>query len=101
MDLGSSERKYQGGLEIEIYAVIGWRWSLEIVEGCVTDLPYHAKHTILLLRSHCFSLLVVRIAHQRVQHFGVKDTLTEVRSRYWIPQERAFMWEYINHCVIC
>ena len=68
---------------------------------CNSDLPYHTKHTILLPRSHHFSLLVVRIAHQRVQHSGVKDTLTEVRSRYWIPQERAFVWEYINHCVIC
>ena len=54
---------------------------------CNSDLPYHTKHTILLPRSHHFSLLVVRIAHQRVQHSGVKDTLTEVQSRYWIPQE--------------
>ena len=66
-----------------------------------SDLPYHTKYPILLPRSHCFTLLVVRRAHQRVQHSGVKDTLTEVRSRYWIPQGRAFVREYINHCVIC
>ena len=30
MDSGSSERKYQGGLEIAVYVVLGWRWSLEM-----------------------------------------------------------------------
>ena len=30
MDLGGLEGKYQGGLEIAIYAVLEWRWSLEM-----------------------------------------------------------------------
>ena len=32
-------------------------------------LPYNTKYPILLPRSHCFTLMVVRKAHQRVQHF--------------------------------
>ena len=66
-----------------------------------SDLPYHTKHPILLPRNHRFTLLVVRRAHERVLHSGVKDTLAEVRSHYWIPQGRSFIRGYIKHCVIC
>ena len=34
-------------------------------------------------------------------HSGVKDTLVEVRSSYWIPQGRAFVRQYIYRCVTC
>ena len=42
------------------------------------DVPYNVKHPILLLRDHHFTLLIVRRAHERVLHNGVKDTLNEV-----------------------
>ena len=66
-----------------------------------SDLPYHTRHPVLLPKNHYFSLLMVRRAHQRVAHSGVKDTLVEVRSSYWIPQGRAFVRQYIYHCVTC
>ena len=34
-------------------------------------------------------------------HSGIKDTLTELRSRFWIPQGRALVWSFIHQCVIC
>ena len=40
-----------------------------------SNLPYHTKYPILLPRSHRFTLLVVRKAHQRVQHSRVKRHL--------------------------
>uniref|UniRef100_A0A1X7VS76 Integrase zinc-binding domain-containing protein n=1 Tax=Amphimedon queenslandica TaxID=400682 RepID=A0A1X7VS76_AMPQE len=64
-------------------------------------LSYDVLHPILLPKGHWFTLLVVRRAHQRVGHSGVKDTLTEVRSRYWIPQGRSFVRQYIRRCVVC
>ena len=35
------------------------------------DVPYNAKHPILLPKEHHFTLLVVRQAHERVLHNGV------------------------------
>ena len=46
------------------------------------DIPFAAKHPILLPRKHPFTALVVRKAHQHVSHNGVKETLTEVRRMY-------------------
>ena len=65
------------------------------------DLPYDVLHPILLPKDHLFTVLVVRRAHQRVMHSGIKDTLTEIRSKYWIPQGRAFVRQFIGRCVLC
>ena len=40
------------------------------------------------------------VGHTRVCHSGVKDTLTEIRSAYWIPQGRSFVHKFVGHCVI-
>ena len=34
-------------------------------------------------------------------HSGIKDTLTEIHSKYWIPQGRAFIQQFIGRCVLC
>ena len=40
--------------------------------------------------------LVVTDAHQRVQHNGVKETLVEVRSKYWIVGGRSLVRSLIH-----
>jgi hypothetical protein len=52
-------------------------------------IPYSARHPVLLPRSCPFTALVVHDAHRRVCHNGVKETLTEVRSRFWIVKGRS------------
>ena len=65
------------------------------------SLPYSAKHPILLSKRHPFSILVVKHAHERVLHNGVKETLAEIRMRYWIPQGRSFVRQTLFHCSVC
>ena len=65
------------------------------------DIPYQTRHPILLPRDHYLTTLIVRRAHQRVLHNGVKDTLSEVRFRYWIVKGRAFVKKMIHHCIVC
>ena len=45
------------------------------------EVPFDVKHPILLTRQHTFTRLVVKRAHERLQHSGVKETLTELRSK--------------------
>ena len=52
------------------------------------DLPYSAKHPILLDANHGFTTLVIRACHERVMHDGVKETLTELRSKFWLVKGR-------------
>ena len=65
------------------------------------DLSFNTRHPILLPRSHAFTELVVRRAHFRVLHSGVKDTLTELQSKFWIPGGRSLVQYFIHRFVIC
>ena len=43
----------------------------------------------------------MRKAHERVFHNGVKETLTEVRSRFWILKGRALVKKVVHQFVLC
>ena len=45
--------------------------------------------------------LIVRRAHLRVMHDGVKETLTELRARYWIIKGQSFVRKIIHQCTTC
>ena len=66
-----------------------------------TNLPYTTKHPVMLHRNHHLTTLVIRNAHERVQHNGAKETLTEVRSKFWIVRGRSLFRSLIFQCVVC
>jgi len=66
-----------------------------------TEIPYTVKYPILLLKTHPLTSLIVKQAHERVCHNGVKETLAETRAKYWIPSGRSFTRKIIHKCVIC
>ena len=45
--------------------------------------------------------LIISEAHQKVYHNGVKETLAEVRSVYWIPRGRQTVKKIIKRCYVC
>ena len=65
------------------------------------DLPYSVKHPILLDANHGFTMLVVRSCHESVMHDGVKETLTELRSKFWLVRGRQVVKKFLHGCVIC
>ena len=56
---------------------------------------------MLLSRDHPLTTLIIQNAHERVGHNGVRDTLTEIRSRYWILKGRNTVKSIIARCVLC
>ena len=48
-----------------------------------------------------FTELVVLWSHVKVGHEGLRGTLAEFRSRYWITKGRQFVKKVIRQCVIC
>ena len=52
------------------------------------DLSESQKHPALLDANHHVTSLIVRDCHDIVHHNGVKETLTEWRSRFWIVRGR-------------
>ncbi|XP_067049920.1 uncharacterized protein [Acropora muricata] len=50
---------------------------------------------------HHVTSLIVRACHERVHHNGVKETLTELRSRFWIVKGRQVVKKLLHECTIC
>ena len=48
-----------------------------------------------------FSRLLVKFRHHEIGHQGVPDTLSNIRSEYWILQGRRFVQKILKKCVIC
>ena len=75
-----------------------WRCGGRLTKA---DIPYSKKHPFLLCKQHHFAILITEQAHVRTGHSGVKDTLTEVRSKYWFVRGRQFVRKIVYRCVKC
>ena len=65
-----------------------------------TDLPYDAKHPILLADHHVTKLLLNHV-HRRTLHQGVEAGLTLLRQRHWVLKGRRLLRELKRKCVTC
>ena len=90
-----------------LFSTIGWasiiyswlgRRELVLLEYTPPD-PLH--YVVLLPGGSYFTLLVIRRAHERVFHNGVKETLNEVRLRFWVLRGRATVQKLVHKCVLC
>ncbi|XP_064482986.1 uncharacterized protein LOC135395827 [Ornithodoros turicata] len=59
------------------------------------------KHPVLLPAKHRFTDLVVVDAHHRVLHAGVQDTLSQVRSKFWMLRGRQTTRRVLHTCLTC
>ena len=58
-------------------------------------LPYETRFPILIPRDREIAKLLVLDAHQIVKHEGVKETLAQLRSQYWIVRGRQYVRKII------
>ena len=66
-----------------------------------SDLDSEARKPVILPRQHRFTRLVVEECHQRVHHSGIRSTLAELRSRFWVPKGRQLVKRILGECVTC
>ena len=66
-----------------------------------STMPCSAKFPILLPREHHFTKLYVWLCHFNVKHNGVRETLTELRSKYWIIGGRQVVRKILSKCIVC
>ena len=64
-------------------------------------LSFDTKLPILLPNFHHFTDLVVLTTHEKVYHNDVRQTLLEIRSKYWIPKGRQTVKRILNKCALC
>ena len=66
-----------------------------------SELPHDAKYPILLPKKDHFVVLLIRDAHEKVLHAGVRDTLHHLRMKFWILHGRQTVRSVIHRCIAC
>ena len=68
----------------------------------MSNLPYDAKHPVILLKKHHISRLVIAHIHNQVHHnLGVNFTLAELQQKYWIVNGREEIKQWERECNAC
>ena len=68
----------------------------------MSNLPYDAKHPIILPKKHHISKLVIAHIHNQGHHnLGVNFTLAELRQKYWIVNGREEIKRWKRECNVC
>ena len=90
------QRSNKFGLIVDRKSVIRCKRWLEYA-----DLPVEAKEPISLPKDHHLTFLEVQRRHKKVHHLGVKSTLAELRTKFWVPRVRQVLKKILSQCVTC
>ena len=66
-----------------------------------SDLDTETVTPILLPREHKLTEMFINDYHGYVHHSGVRATLAELRTRFWITRGRQAVKKVLNKCVVC
>ena len=66
-----------------------------------STLPIETKNPVLLPKNHYLTQLIIWDCHCRVLHNGTKETLQELRSRFWVNQGRQLVKRILRNCKLC
>ena len=64
-------------------------------------LSYSTKCPVLLSKKLYFTRRVILDCHEKLFHNKVNETLTQLRSEYWVVKGRQAVKEVVGKCVIC
>ena len=65
----------------------------------LAKIPDERLRPIMLERSHRLAELILWDCHFRVKHNGVRETLNEFQSQYWVTRSKSFVKKILNRCV--
>ena len=66
-----------------------------------SDLDVETKHPILLPKEGKLTEMIIINSHDKVHHSGVRATLAELRSRFWVPKGRQRVKRELSKCTVC
>ena len=67
----------------------------------LANLPEETRKPIMLERSHRLAELILLDCHERVKHNGVRETLVESQSQYWVSRGKSFVKKLLYRCTLC
>ena len=75
---------------------------LDVKAGWKQALPSYNTKTLYFSNSeHYISGLIKKHLHTKLKRISVKQTLTELRQKFWLCQSRDFVWKVLKNCFLC
>ena len=65
------------------------------------NIRFETRFPILLPSHNHVTELIILNAHEKIFHNGVKATLAEVRSTFWIVKGRQYIKKILRKCILC
>ena len=65
------------------------------------SIPIEAKLPILIYREHYLFKLIIWDIHRKLKHAGTKQTISELKQKYWVCQSRNYVRNIIRKCLTC
>ena len=65
------------------------------------ELPYSAKHPLLLPKESGVSKLIMEDVHKCCGHLGKNTVVAFLRQKYWIIGARSYLKSLLSKCVTC
>ena len=66
-----------------------------------SDSGFEGMQPILLPRNHRLTTLIIEGCQRKASHSGLRATLAELRSSYWVPRGRQTVKKVIRDCLVC
>ena len=60
-----------------------------------------SQQPIILPRDDKLTKLAIEECHRKTKHSGIRATLGELRSRFWVPKGRQAVKKVLKECVTC
>ena len=87
--------KRQLGLSADERGIIRCRGRIDNA-----NVPHTAKFPVLISSEHHITTLIIKECHNKVGHNGVKETLVQLRSRFWVIRGRQVVRKTIFLCAV-
>ncbi|XP_061708246.1 uncharacterized protein LOC133518600 [Cydia pomonella] len=65
------------------------------------DLPEDAKHPIIVPSKQHVARLIIADAHTKTLHGTILQTMTYVRSKYWVIGLKSSVRDFTRKCIVC
>lgn len=66
-----------------------------------SDLEPESQQPIILPKDDKLTKLAIEECHRKTKHSGIRATLGELRSRFWVPKGRQAVKKVLKECVTC
>ncbi|EGT57798.1 hypothetical protein CAEBREN_32863 [Caenorhabditis brenneri] len=78
-----------------------WRYKTRFSDSTDSRLKEDMRFPIIIISNHPLAKLLVYESHEKLQHQGIQDVISDIHQRYWIEHLGRIVRAVRAHCFLC